>query len=291
MNSNKTFPILISISIILIILGGTEPGKRFQLASARIISYLQKPLTSLASILDAKRENQILREKVIEISIEKERFKSSIDETKRLAKLLAFKEKSPYSLLCAEVVGISPYPNEGVLLINKGHIDGIKKDMVCITSHGLLGIVTSVEKDVSHIQTLNNPGFRVSAMDSHTRTVGIIRQKNRLILDNVPIGSSLNIGDTVITSGLGGVFPKGLLIGTIKDIKKSSDMLFYVAKVSAFVPPLVEYVFIITQEIAKEVPASISIPKKKIKRPIISEEPVIKPIIPEPRIREYRRKP
>lgn len=291
MSSNRIFSILISISIILIIWGGTEPGKRFQLGSARIISYLQKPLTSLVSILDAKRENQTLRKKLVEISLEKEQFKSYIDENKRLTELLAFKEKSPYSLVCAEVVGISPYPTEGVLLINKGRKDGIKKDMVCITPHGLLGIVTSVEKDVSHIQTLNNPGFRVSAMDSHTRTVGIIRQKNRLILDNVPIGSSLNIGDTVITSGLGGVFPKGLLVGIIKDIKKSSDMLFYVARVSAFVPPLVEYVFIIAQEIPEEVPISISAPKKKIKKSIVPEQPIREPIIPEPRIREHIKKP
>lgn len=291
MNSNRKFLILISISILFIIWGGTRSGKRFQLGSARIISNLQKPLTSIASILDARRENQILREKLIKISMEKERFQSYVKENKRLTKLLSFKEKSPYSLLCAKVVGISPYPNEGIILINKGRIDGIKKDMICITSHGLLGIVADVAKDVSYIQTLNDPAFRASAMDSRTRAVGIIRQKNGLILDNVPIGLSINIGDTVITSGLGGVFPKGLFIGVIKDINKSQNMLFNVARVKAFAPSLVEYVFIITQKLPEEVPISIPTPKKKIKRPLISEKPAIEPIIPEPKIRERMRKP
>lgn len=291
MNSNRKFLILISISILFIIWGGTQSGKRFQLGSARIISNLQKPLTSIASILDARRENQILREKLIKISMEKERFQSYVKENKRLTKLLSFKEKSPYSLLCAKVVGISPYPNEGIILINKGRIDGIKKNMICITSHGLLGIVADVAKDVSYIQTLNDPAFRASAMDSRTRAVGIIRQKNGLILDNVPVGLSINIGDTVVTSSLGGVFPKGLFIGVIKDINKSQNMLFNVARVKAFAPSLVEYVFIITQKLPEEVPVSIPTPKKKIKRPIISEKPAIEPIIPEPKIRERMRKP
>ncbi|PIS23834.1 MAG: rod shape-determining protein MreC [bacterium (Candidatus Stahlbacteria) CG08_land_8_20_14_0_20_40_26] len=291
MNSNRKFLILISISILFIIWGGTQSGKKFQLGSARIISNLQKPLTSTASILDARRENQMLREKLIKISMEREQFQSYVKENKRLTQLLSFKEKSSYLLLCAEVVGISPYPNEGIILINKGRIDGVKKDMICITPHGLLGIVTDVAKDVSYIQTLNNPGFRVSAMDSRTRAVGIIRQKNGLILDNIPIASSINLGDTVITSGLGGVFPKGLFVGVIKDIKKSQDMLFYVARVKAFAPSLVEYVFIITQELPEEVPVSIPTPKEKIKRPIISEKPAIEPIIPEPKIRERMRKP
>lgn len=290
MNSNRIFLLLISLSIILIIWGGTESGKRFQLGTARIISYLQKPLTSAASILDARGENQILRKRLVEISMERERFQSYIEENRRLKELLSFKEKSPYSLLCAEVVGISPHPNEGIILINKGRVDGVKRDMVCITPRGLLGIVTGVKKEVSYVQTLNEPGFRASAIDSRTRAVGIIRQKNGLILDNVPIGSSINIGDTVITSGLGGVFPKGLLIGRIKGIKKSQDMLFYIARVEAFVPSFVEYAFIMIPEMPKEAPVSIPAPEKKIKSPIVPEPPLREPTIPEPRIRERIRR-
>jgi rod shape-determining protein MreC len=289
-NSNRIFLLLISLSIILIIWGGTESGKRFQLGTARIISYLQKPLTSAASILDARGENQILRKRLVEISMERERFQSYIEENRRLKELLSFKEKSPYSLLCAEVVGISPHPNEGIILINKGRVDGVKRDMVCITPRGLLGIVTGVKKEVSYVQTLNEPGFRASAIDSRTRAVGIIRQKNGLILDNVPIGSSINIGDTVITSGLGGVFPKGLLIGRIKGIKKSQDMLFYIARVEAFVPSFVEYAFIMIPEMPKEAPVSIPAPEKKIKSPIVPEPPLREPTIPEPRIRERIRR-
>lgn len=291
MSSNKTFLILIAISILLIIWGSTRYGKSFQLGSARIISHLQKPLTSVVSILDAKNENRKLRKRLVEISREKELYQSYIEENVRLTDLLSFKERSSHSLLCAEVIGISPHPNKGIIIINKGRADGVKKDMACITPQGLLGIVTGVERDVSYIQTIEEPGFRASAMDSRTRAVGIVRQKNGLILDNIAMGSPLNTGDTVITSGLGGVFPKGLYIGTIKDIKKSRDMLFHVARVLAFVPSVVEYVFILEKETPEEAPISIQIPEKKIKKPIAPEQPLREPIIPEPRIRVLRRKP
>lgn len=291
MSSNKTFLMLIGISILLIIWGSTKYGTSFQLGSARIMSHLQKPLISVVSILDARNENRKLRKRLVEISRGKELYQSYIEENVRLTDLLSFKERSPYSLLCAEVIGISPHPNKGIIIINKGRADGVKKDMPCITPRGLLGIVKGVKRDVSYIQTIEEPGFRASAMDSRTRAVGIVRQKNGLILDNIAMGSPVNTGDTVITSGLGGMFPKGLYIGTITDIKKSRDMLFHVARVRAFLPSVVEYVFILEEETPEEAPVSIQVPEKKIKKPIAPEQPLREPIIPEPRIREHRRKP
>ncbi len=290
MSSNRLFLILIFISILLIIWGSTTSGERFQLASARIMSLLQRPIFYSISILDARRENITLRKKLVEVTIEKELLKSFKVEIVKLKELLSFKNNSSNDVIAAEVISISPYPNEGIILINKGYYDGIKKGMVCITAQGLLGVVIGGDKDISEIETLNEQGFTASAMDSRTRAVGILRQKNGLYLYNVPLSSSINSGDTIITSGLGGIFPKGLPIGTIKDIKKSQDMLFYIARVSAFVPSVVEYVFIIEDGASEEVLRPPTAPRVKIEKPIKSERPAIEPIIPEPKIRDYFRK-
>lgn len=287
MSSNKLFLALILVSIILIIWGRTSSGKGFQLASARIISLLQKPITYSVSLMDARRENQKLRQKIIELSVEKELYKSYKFENTKLKELLSYRDKSSYELIAAEVVGTSPYSNEGVILINKGLADGIQKGMVCITTEGLLGIVTDGDNKVSVVETLHNQGFTASAMDTRTRAVGILRQKNGLFLHNVPLSSSIYQEDTIITSGLGGVFPKGIPIGTILDVEKSGDMLFHVARVNPFVPYVVEFVFVMTTKPTEEIPVTTELPKVKVEKPLPKTvKPPIGPILPEPRIRE-----
>ncbi len=286
MSSNRIFLGLILVSIILIILGGTSSGKRFQRDSSRVTSSLQRPITCCISFLDARKENQILRKRIVELSIEGELYRTHEIENRELRKLLSFKEKSSYELTAAEVVGVSAYPNEGIIIINKGISDGVQKGMVCVTTEGLLGVVVDGDNGISIVETLQDQGFTASAMDTRTRAVGIIRQKNGLFLHNVPLSSSLYQGDTIITSGLGGLFPKGIPIGTVKDIKKSEDMLFYVAKVYPFTPSVVEFTFVIYGKPTEETQPVKEAPRVKIEKPLRPERPPIGPILLEPRIRE-----
>ena len=283
MTSNRTFLVLIAISIGLIVWGKTETGRRAQLYSSRIISNLIKPIHTLTSISDARKENRLLRERLANLTLKKRRLTFYKEENRRLKELLSFKERVPYSLIPMEIIGFSPHPEQGVILVDKGSADGIREEMVAITIQGLIGVVRNVERDISFVQTLYNPGFRASAMNSRTRAVGIVRHRDGLVMDNIPIGSLLGIGDTVITSGLGGIFPEGLLIGRIKEFRKSENMLFYVARLEPFSPMPSEYLFIIAEVPPQEPEPVLPPPPKKIETRL---PPPPEPIFPEIRVRE-----
>ena len=143
-------------------------------------------------------------------------------ENYRLREMLDFQERSSYELIPAEVIARDPSNWFETITINRGSAQGVRSGMAVITSQGLVGSVFKVSKTSSRILLLTDSRRAVSAMVMRSRepgSIGIVegfsKENVTLRMSNLPPEANIQPGDTIISSGLGGVFPKGLIIGTV----------------------------------------------------------------------------
>lgn len=166
--------------------------------------------------------------------IENERLKKQIDllnqrinslnevslENKRLSQLVSFKQKAAYKIIAARVIGRSADNWTSAIVIDKGEYNGIKQGMVVVTYLGLAGRVIQTNRWTSKVMLINDPNFGVSAIDQRSRQEGLVTGAlgNSLVMKYLFGDCDIQPGDTIITSGFTGWFPKGLLIGTVYEI-------------------------------------------------------------------------
>jgi rod shape-determining protein MreC len=124
-------------------------------------------------------------------------------------------------------------------LINKGSRDGIRPNQPVITPDGVFGKIYSAGKTSSIVMPANHPLSAISARIAETGEQGIVEgsSEGKLYLKLIPRESQASIGMIVVTSGLGGVYPKNILVGTIKNVKEDPNRLDLVIEVG----PAVDY--------------------------------------------------
>lgn len=189
-----------------------------------------------------------LKHKVARLSAEVQFLREAQIENARLRQLLQLKDQYGMNLVLAQVVGISAPEKLGFLIVSCGSDRGIEENMPVITPDGVIGKVVSVSHNVATIQTLADPGFSVSAMSSRSRVIGVVSmgEDGMLVMRNIPLGADIVVGDKIITSGYGGIFPKGLVVGTVVRVLDKPDKLFkYVMLQPSASMANIEEVFII----------------------------------------------
>jgi rod shape-determining protein MreC len=184
----------------------------------------------LGRLSDVYKENELLRKTVAKYTQDQIRFNSLEAENERLQDELGFTERQKglddYRYLIAQVIGTTSNPYEKTIKINLGSEDGIKPDMAVTTIDGLVGIVSHVSTFTSTVKLITNldpntsSGIPVSAtvLGKETKSFGIIaynEELGTLQMSKIAENDPLQPNDTVITSGLGNVFPKGIKIGTV----------------------------------------------------------------------------
>ncbi|MCD6417509.1 rod shape-determining protein MreC [bacterium] len=170
----------------------------------------------------------ITKQELAKAKAELEELREIRAENERLRNLLNFKNRSEYSLLLAEVIGSGEYRYPSSLIINAGKNQGVHPEMPVLTAEGVIGKVRNVAATTSVVQILGDPGFHISARDRVTGIVGIVESEDgkTLLFNQVPIGESVAEGDRIVTSGLGKVFPKGLLIGYVVSVIDPPEGMF-----------------------------------------------------------------
>ena len=148
-----------------------------------------------------------------------------------------------YSPVQATVIGRNPDRWQELVIINKGKLHGIEKNMAVMTSKGLIGKVKSSNQFSSTVQLLStmDPKNRISAaiqLGGNKEIYGLVegydQEKKRLLLKKIPFDTIVKKGSYVITSGLGGVFPKGLPIGEVEEVKIDQYGLTQTAYIKPF---------------------------------------------------------
>lgn len=143
-------------------------------------------------------------------------------ENARLRELLDFKEKSIYPLTAAGVIGYDPSNLSSVIIINKGKQQGISQGCAVITNDGLVGRVVQAGRDTSKVLLINDINSGVAALIQRNRQMCLVSGTltRGLILHYLPPDVDVQISDLVITSGLSGLYPKGILIGRVSKIQE-----------------------------------------------------------------------
>ena len=216
--------VVLSVAVILSLtmMGLNEPGKaniakRISITLFRGGQWLFSWPIRLNRLSE---ENRFLRQRNLELSVQVQKRREAELENLRLRNLLGFKSKEAFFYLPAEVVAKDVDRMINALLINVGTNDGVRERMPVATAEGLVGKVFEVFPSTSIVQLLLDRNCRVSAVvQSKARAFGIIEwiggERYRLA---VPLRSTVQKGDWVVSSGMGGVFPKGLTIGTVEQI-------------------------------------------------------------------------
>lgn len=139
--------------------------------------------------------------------------------------------KYQYHFTTAQVVSNSVHKSNNFILLNKGAVDGITKDMGVITSSGIVGIVMDVSQNFSAVISVLNKKIRISAKIKKNDQFGSIvwdgMDHRYAVLEDIPSHAVLQKGDTIITSGYSLNFPQGIPIGVIEDFKLKQGESFY----------------------------------------------------------------
>ncbi|MBD3169608.1 MAG: rod shape-determining protein MreC [candidate division Zixibacteria bacterium] len=181
------------------------------------INTIQNKFKDLYNIRERARE---LETELAESKLKLSYYVDAVDENKRLREFLEFSASYDAYLIPAEIVKRPEKPHRMSVLINVGKKEGAELDMAVITPEGLAGRITRVYDDGSEVQLLTDPSSRASAVDVRNRVHGIIKPKatGGLMMDNIPVHQLVAVNDTIKSSGLGGVFPAGIPIGTISNV-------------------------------------------------------------------------
>jgi len=259
--------LIISITIVSITLKKDYVFKKLEVPVINTLSPAQKILSrvgfSIKENLDMipqlfymKEENENLKKQVAELLQYKQNIIEYQRENADLRTLLGFKERSfQYDLEAAEVIARDPSNWFNVILIDKGEKHGIKKDMAVITDEGLVGYTISTASNTSKVVLITDERSSVSAMLQRTRDNGMVKgtidpaPSGYLKMEFLPQDANLVKGDIVISSGLGGIIPKGIIIGEVAEANKESYELMQYAIIKPAVDFMkLERVFVIKGE-------------------------------------------
>ena len=144
-------------------------------------------------------------------------FDATAKENVRLNHLLAFTERVPFRTLGARVIGRDASNWYQSLQIDRGSADGLRPDLAVLNADGLIGKITTVTRAEARVLLLTDPTCKASALLQTSREPGIVAgtDKAGLQMTYVSRAATIHPNEPVLSSGLGGVFPKGILIGTV----------------------------------------------------------------------------
>jgi len=185
-------------------------------------------LRTVAEFKVVKKENKELKEKIEMAYQENTVLKEKLIAYDRLKKLLELKESFSYEMILSVVISREPGNWFNSIIIDKGIADGVEKNMAVATYRGLVGRVVSVDSHTAKILLILDQRSAVGSMIQRSRDIGVVKgsESNYCYMEYLSHDADLKINDVVITSGLGSIFPKGIVIGKIAGIKKESHDLF-----------------------------------------------------------------
>jgi rod shape-determining protein MreC len=163
-----------------------------------------------------QEQNATLRQRIVEL--EEARL-----ENERLRELVGFVEAREFDALGARVIARPTSVWEAVVTIDRGSADGVELGMPVLTAHGLLGKVIETSDRSSRVRLITDQLSGVAAMLQSSRAEGVVTGSidGELSMEFVSREATVTVGDAVLSSGLGGVYPRGLFIGEVADVQQA----------------------------------------------------------------------
>lgn len=200
----------------------------FQNLTAKICSAVEGFWLTYFHLIKVREENAQLKASVDALKLENSRYREMLSDYRRFEELLQFKESSDRPSLAARVIGLDPTGWFKSVIIDKGEKQGVKLDMSVVNADGIIGRVVSVSQNYSKVLLIIDQNSAVDCLVQRSRERGIAvgLSTNICKLNYVQESGDVVVGDIIVSSGLAGVFPKGLPVGEVLDIKDVPGELF-----------------------------------------------------------------
>ena len=212
----------------------------FQRAATWVVSQVNGGLTRVEEIMAVYEQNQQLRREVEELRAQNIKAEEFSAENVRMRELLGYKNlATQFDLVVARVIGREAATWTRMIVIDRGTQHGIQKNMAVVTARGLVGVVTEAGLLSSQVELILDPRISVGALVQRSRVAGIVEGnpdntiQPRLV--HIPRNEDIAEEDVVVTSGFGGIYPKGIVIGKIRSIRNDSTGLLHLAEVETAV--------------------------------------------------------
>lgn len=262
MRNKRMFMLMIGFILCIAVIGYSLsdrkelswPEKFLKDSAAYVQQWFYKPAGYIAGFFEdisnlrtIYEENEQLRITAAAYSRDKINYNFIEKENKRLQEELSFTERQKemynYKYLIAQVISVSNEANNRTMTINLGSKNGIKPNMAVTTIDGLIGLVSSVTPFTAAVTPITeldeaSPTFNsiaVTIMGREDDSFGILssynKETSRIVMTKIAETDKMQITDTVITSGLGNVYPRGLVVGTVESLQLGDFGLTYTASV------------------------------------------------------------
>ena len=260
--------LIVAANIILLTVSGKQKQASTGLSRGVLILVypFQQQLTEMVqSIKDVwnqyfflvytEHENRRLK---VELGKRFERLNNCVElelENGRLRHLLGFENVLPGPMVAARVIGRDPSSWSKTVIVDKGTHDGVRQAAPVVIPEGVVGVVVDVSTRNAKVLLLIDPNSAVDAIVQQTRARGIVKggESDFCIFEYVLRKHELSVGDTVVSSGLDSVFPKGLRIGRVSEIVRLNAGIFQKVSVTPTVDfEILEEVFILSIPVTEE---------------------------------------
>jgi rod shape-determining protein MreC len=206
-------------------------------AAATVVAPLQRGATVGISWLDGlislfpggaggRRENEELRREVERLQREVQESRERVAAAARLERLLDFRSDTGYKMLAARVIGHDASGLYRTLLIDRGSSDGVERQQAVLAPDGVVGRVIKVFPRSALVLLLTDRSSGIDAIVQRTRNQGVVQGRggSGCELRYLDRSADVVVGDFVVTSGMGGRFPKGVWIGQVSEINRGGDL-------------------------------------------------------------------
>jgi rod shape-determining protein MreC len=186
------------------------------------------------SLRGVERENGRLRARLHELERRATHQREIELMNRRLKRLLALQRRLPSVAVAAEVTGRDPSVWFQSLTLNKGELDGLNPGMPVLAPEGVVGVISSTSPHAARVLLITDPNSGVDVLVQRTRSRGIVSGllEQGAVLKYVKRAEDVQVGDRLITSGLDGIFPKGVSVGHVTHISRKDRGLFLHAEVT-----------------------------------------------------------
>jgi rod shape-determining protein MreC len=217
-----------------------------------VLSSITGTVGSYVDVRRARQENVELRERVEQLTADRNKALERSAELEGIRRQLALPARAVYPELAANVISRDASLWFRRMTIDRGTLDGVKRDMPVVAAGGVVGRVISVGPNFSMVQVITDKRAGVGSMLQMSRAMGEVRglgDNDHCELQNISSSETVQVGESIVTTGLDRIYPKGLLVGTVDRIEVDPNAPWHKIIVKPAAPvDRVEYVAVLLVE-------------------------------------------
>ncbi|MFO7760777.1 MAG: rod shape-determining protein MreC [Desulfobia sp.] len=216
----------------------------------QITSFCDRIWSDYLALWEIREKNKKLQEKLNEYKTRQNEYREAIATNQQLRRLLKVKESISSPTLTASIVGRDPSLWFRTIIINRGSAQGLERGMAVNSSQGVVGHVLSTSPDFAKVLLANDPNCAIDVLVQKNRVHGISKGAGDYYdLRYIPRNCEVSKDDIIVTSGLAGVFPKGIPVGTVSRVTRGKRGMFQEIRVKPAIDfSRLEEVIVILQE-------------------------------------------